>query len=189
MLMLYPTGPGEPREVKHGELQNLQTAQWFPDGKRLLVCGSEPGRPTRCYIMDLSGDNRRAAGPGGITSAWLAPDGSTVFGSDGSGRYFLFQAGGGAPVREVSTFPADYTMGDWSGDSHSILIYQKRQLPSRLERLDLATGTRTLVKLLAPSDPAGVSSIGSVSVTGNGNTYAFSYVRWVQYIFVVSGVQ
>jgi dipeptidyl aminopeptidase/acylaminoacyl peptidase len=59
-LMLYPTGPGEPREVKHGELQNLQTAQWFPDGKRLLVCGSEPGRPTRCYIMDLSGDNRRA---------------------------------------------------------------------------------------------------------------------------------
>jgi serine/threonine protein kinase len=188
-LMLYPTGPGEPREVKHGDLQLLQTAQWFPDGKRLLVCGSEPGRPTRCYIMDVSGDNRRAAGPEGITSAWLAPDGSTVFGSDGSGRYFLFQAGGGAPVREVSTVPADYTMGDWSGDSYSILIYQKRQVPSRLERLDLATGTRTLVKLLAPSDPAGVSAIGSVSVTDSGSTYAFSYVRWIQYIFVVSGVQ
>lgn len=139
--------------------------------------------------MDVSGDNRRAAGPESITYAWLAPDGSTVLGSNSSGGYFLFQAGSGAPVREVSTFPADDSMGDWGGDSHSILIYQKRQVPSRLERLDLATGTRTLVKLLTPADPAGVSAIGSVSVTGNGNAYAFSYVRWIQYIFVVNGVQ
>ena len=42
--LLLPTGPGEPRPLPVGDLE-CEYASWFPDGKRLLVVGSEAGVP------------------------------------------------------------------------------------------------------------------------------------------------
>jgi len=49
-LMLLPTRAGDVRNVSRSEF-NYEVADWLPDGKRLLVSGNEPGKPSRSYLQ------------------------------------------------------------------------------------------------------------------------------------------
>jgi len=51
-----PTGAGDPRLLSSVPIQ-YERAWWFPDGKRILVDGSEPGHRARLYVRDLNGAN------------------------------------------------------------------------------------------------------------------------------------
>ena len=57
--------------------RRLISAEWFPDGKRLLVCGSEASHAPRCYSVDRAGSAPRPMTPEGVL-ATLAPDGKTL---------------------------------------------------------------------------------------------------------------
>jgi hypothetical protein len=46
-LVIYPTGAGETQQLNRGEIENYVTAQWFRDGKSVLINGNEPGKSTR----------------------------------------------------------------------------------------------------------------------------------------------
>ena len=54
-VVLYPTGAGTPRRLGGGRFDPVSSVQWFPDAQHLLVCGTEAGRPPRCYRTDLDG--------------------------------------------------------------------------------------------------------------------------------------
>ncbi len=60
-LVIYPTGAGETRRLERGGLENYATAQWFRDGKSVLICGNEPGKGTRFYVQ---GDRRGRSAAG-----------------------------------------------------------------------------------------------------------------------------
>lgn len=47
-LILYPTGAGEPKSLETGRIQAYDSATFFPDGKRIVACGSESRQATRC---------------------------------------------------------------------------------------------------------------------------------------------
>ena len=53
-LMLLPTRAGDVRNVSRPEF-NYEVADWLPDGKRLLVSGNEPGKPSRSYLQGADG--------------------------------------------------------------------------------------------------------------------------------------
>ena len=76
-LVAYPTGPGEAIRIGAGRIARFGSAEWFPDSKRLFVCGSEASRPPRCYGQDLSGSTPTPLTPEGVL-AKLAPDGRTL---------------------------------------------------------------------------------------------------------------
>ena len=61
-LSLLPTGAGEPRILSRDSI-DYQRAWWFPDGKRILVAGSEPGHSTRLYVRDLEGGKLQPVTP------------------------------------------------------------------------------------------------------------------------------
>jgi len=46
-----------------------------------------------------------------------------------------------------------------------VLAYRRSEIPYRLDRVDLATGNRTLFKELAPADRTGLLSIRDIFVT------------------------
>ena len=49
-LTLLPTGAGEMRKFPpHGV--TYESVEWFPDGQKLLLTGSEPGKKTRTFIQ------------------------------------------------------------------------------------------------------------------------------------------
>ena len=107
--LLLPTGPGEARPLPVGDLE-CEHASWFPDGKRLLVAGREPGRPFRLFAQDLDGRERRAITPEGLAvnysgSHWslnyygseVSPDGKLVVAKGPQGNLVLFPVEGGEP--------------------------------------------------------------------------------------------
>ncbi|MBI3664901.1 MAG: protein kinase [Acidobacteria bacterium] len=47
-LVLFPTGPGEPKPLVDGSIR-YQAAAWFPDGKRVAFIGNEQSHGSRLY--------------------------------------------------------------------------------------------------------------------------------------------
>ncbi|MFZ0277836.1 MAG: hypothetical protein WA254_22275 [Candidatus Sulfotelmatobacter sp.] len=46
-------------------------------------------------------------------------------------------------------------------------------VPTRIFRVDIATGKHELWKEIAPADPAGVQSIVSANLSADGKSYAY----------------
>jgi hypothetical protein len=63
------------------------------------------------------------------------------------------------------------------------------ELPTRVERLDLATGHRELVRTLRPADASGVTDVGAIRMTPDAKAYAYSFVRNLADLYVVEGLK
>jgi serine/threonine protein kinase len=61
--------------------------------------------------------------------------------------------------------------------------------PNRLERLDLASGRRILIREVAPADRTGVVRILGAALTDDTKSYAYSYFRMTSQLFVVEGAR
>jgi hypothetical protein len=189
-LMLYPTGAGEARLMPRGNLENYDYfgGGWFPDSKRLMVCGNEPGHATRCYTQELSGGALQPLTPEGTTAGWVSPDGKLLLGRTGAGAFLLYPMGSGEP-RPVSYLGSQDQVIRWTADGRSLLVYRLNEMPVRVERVDLTSGRRTVVRELAPADRSGVIGIDFVSMSGDEKWYAYSYSRDVSQLFTVTGVK
>ncbi len=65
----------------------------------------------------------------------------------------------------------------------------RRDVPFRIERLDLASGRRVLIREVAPADRAGVFRISGAALTDDTKSYAYSYDRMTSQLFVVEGAR
>ena len=74
----------------------------------------------------------------------------------------------------------------WSSDGRSVFALNPTVIPSRLERVDLASGTRTLVRELGPPDRAGIIQLVGVSVVGDGTAYVYGYWKRFSKLFLAT---
>jgi eukaryotic-like serine/threonine-protein kinase len=183
-LVIYPTGPGETRRLPRGNLEAYQTAGWFPDGKSVLVCGNEAGKASRCYAQDVSGGLPRPVTPEATTKGTVSPDGQQILYSKPDGTWLVQRAGGGA-AQAAPGLTAHDQIVRWSADGRSVYVYDPARVPFRLERLDLASGVRVLMREMAPADRTGVLWIIWASLTDDTRSYAYSYQRMTSQLFVV----
>ena len=186
-LMLYPAGPGEPRRLESGDIREYSSARWFPDGKRILVCGTEAKHTARCYAQDVSGGKPRPVTPEGSRNGIVSPDGTLLLVQGSRDEYQLYPSAGGEP-RPVSSLAPDDLVAHWTADGRGLLAYHW-SVPARLERVDLATGRRELVHRLAPPDLAGVVRIQNVTVASDENVYAYSALLRRSDLFLVEGAR
>jgi hypothetical protein len=185
--MLYPTGPGEGRELERGAIAGYAGVNWFPGSKRIVVCGNEAGRATRCFAQDLSGGAPKALTPEGVVGGGVSPDSQTLLGATSEQKFFLYPLSGGEPRPIPQIHPDDQPIG-WSGNG-AILLNRLGELPLHVEKLDLASGRRTPVREIAPADRSGVLGITAVTVSSDGKWYAYGYSRDVSQLFTVDGVK
>src|SRR5207302_7778001 len=102
-IVLLPTGPGEPKHLPlpAGFSFSAMGAQWFPNGKRLLLAASEQGHGVRLYEMelgaDLSATRPRPFSSEGVTRAWqaISPDGRLVIATHIDGRTNVYSTADG----------------------------------------------------------------------------------------------
>jgi DNA-binding beta-propeller fold protein YncE len=104
------------------------------------------------------------------------------------GLAYLYSLTGG-PTRTVPGFTAGEQPIEWSADGKSIYVYRPGELPAKVNKLDLATGKRTLWRTLAPADPAGVSQIGPIVMTPDGASYIYGYHRTLSDLYLVEGLK
>jgi Tol biopolymer transport system component len=189
-LSLLPTGAGEARAIPAGGLA-AQGANWFPDGKRILLTASDaPGGPTRLYVLEDLDAKPRALSPPGYRALQRAvsPDSkfATVVGPDRRG--YLYPLSGGEPVPISGLEPGEDPVG-WTGDGRSLYVFRRGEYPGKVFRLDPATGKREIWKELTPPDPAGISSLSPPAVAADARTYVYSYNRILSDLFLAEGVK
>ena len=183
-IRLYPIGTGDPVTLSAGPLKTVHGAQFFPDGKRVLACGDEPSGALRCYALDLAGGPAKAFMPEGLSSRRIAPDGQSLVAvtPDGTPVLFRFNDQKTQPLPGITR--NDDIVG-WSDDSRAVFAYSAAIVPSRLDRVDVSSGARTLVRELAPPDRAGLLRLTGVSVIGDGRGYAYGYWKRFSKLFLM----
>jgi Tol biopolymer transport system component len=189
-LILLPTGAGQPRTLPNGGL-NIQAAVFFPDGRRILLNGNEPGRRLRLYVLEVDGAKPRPISPEGVQisrSAVLSPDGRTITALGPDGRMMLYPSEPGEP-RILPGFQNGEIAIRWTGDGRAIWIYRPNEVPAKIYRLDVTTAERSLWKELTPPDPAGVLLMGPIVMTPDGKSYVYSYRRTLDELFLVEGLK
>jgi eukaryotic-like serine/threonine-protein kinase len=183
-IRVYPTGAGEPRTLNTGNLKTPGAALFFPDGKRILGCGEERGGGRRCYTLDSAGGEPQPAMPDGIVARLISPDGDRAIGRTPDQGYVMFS------FRDARIDPLplrrDDSVVQWSSDGRSVFACNPTVIPSRLERVDLASGKRTLVRELGPPDRAGIIQLVGVSVAGDGRAYAYGYWKRFSKLFLAT---
>jgi hypothetical protein len=160
---------------------------FFPDG-RLMFCGSEPQKPRRCYRRELAGGLAEAVTPENVTDGLPAPDGRTIAIRTTSGDRQVVEAGGGQPRTIPGYQPQDRLVG-WSRDSGALFVQAGNSLPAPLDRIDLASGTRTRVRDVMPPDRLGIMQVHVAAVSHDGQAYSYMYWRQTSKAIVVNGLK
>jgi serine/threonine protein kinase len=188
-LKLLTTGAGEPKDLTKDNI-NHSWAHWFPDGKRILFSGNEPGKGVKLYVRDLASGKSQAITPEGVngTAFVISPDSQLVAGIGPDQKGYLYPVAGGEPGVIPGLNPGEQPI-TFSTDGGSLYIYQPGELPARVDRLDVHTGQRTLWKQLMPSDPAGVETIGPILMTPDAKTCVFGYHRMLADLYLVEGLK
>ncbi len=184
-LVVWPTGAGEPRTIAHETIAFDESGLWFPDNRRLLLVGAEPGRPSRTFVHDLGAGATRAVTPEGVVARLLSPDGRLMIASDGAaGTPALYDADG-APRGAVPGLTADDILLRWTDDVGAIFVGQGRG-PFVVYRLDLATGRRERVREIPAADPTGLVTATPPTMTPDGRGYAYTYYRNLTDIYQIT---
>ena len=188
-LNLLTTGAGEAKSITKDNI-NHSWARWFPDGKRVLFSGNEPGKGVKLYVRDVATGKSDPITPEGVsgTAFVVSPDGQLVAGIGPDQKGYLYAVAGGEPRLIPGLNPGEQPI-TFSADGSSLYIYQPGELPAKVDRLDLRTGQRTLWKQLMPSDPAGVETIGPILMTPDAKSCVFGYHRMLADLYLVEGLK
>lgn len=187
-LVIYPTGPGEPRRLPRGDLEAYQWASWFPDGQKVLVAGNEAGKASRCYAQDVSIGPPRPVTPEGTTDGMVSPDGQQILYATPDGTYFIQPKEGGSAQPVPGLTPDDQVIR-WSADGHALDVFRGAGMPFRFERLDIASGRRVVLREVAPADKKGVLRGQGAALTDDYTTCVYRSFRMTSQLFVVEGAR
>ncbi|MGE0811763.1 MAG: protein kinase [Vicinamibacterales bacterium] len=185
-IVLYPTGPGDAIRLGKGRFATIDSVDWFPDARRLLVCGSMSGQAPRCFTQPVDGGAPAPVTAEGVTAA-LAPDGTTVIltAADGAAAVSALGRTEARPIAALTR--ADRVVG-WSRDSRAVFVQRGSGVPAAIERVDLATGARTQVAALRPQGLGSVASLLVADWVDEGRWYAYNYTMVPSVLFVLGGI-
>jgi hypothetical protein len=190
-LTLLPTGAGTPRELegKRGAL----FAKWTPDGENVVWGAADQDGGLRLHIQGIDGGEVRTISEAGIQTGvdrpfQLSPDGRWVAALGPGDLVKLYPIDGGEPRAVPGILPGDEPSG-WSRDGRTLFVSQFERLPAQVFQLDLESGERRLWRELMPRDPAGVGGIYALVLTPDGEGYAYTYIRYINSLYLMTGLE
>jgi eukaryotic-like serine/threonine-protein kinase len=188
-VILVPTGPGEPKTLDIGNLA-FGWANWFPDGRRVLLGANEPGRGPRLFVQDLAGGKPHPISGEGvsITMQAISPDGRSIAARGPDGKIAIYPVDGGQPRPVPGIDPEDMPLR-WTADGRSLYVMRFSALPGVIDVVDVATGARRPWKTFQPVDPSGVEQAGPAMISPDGATYAYSFRRVLGDLFLATGMK
>jgi hypothetical protein len=188
-LVMLPTGVGEPRTIPAGGLY-CHHAVMLPDNRHLVVSAHETDHGVRLYRLDSETGEAQALSPEGVnpTELHLVQAGEAVAAMGADQDHWLYPLHGGDP-QPLAVLERTDRIVRWLPDGRSVLVFRTNELPSRMHRVDLETGERTIVRELAPPDPTGIYRVGRVHTSADGKAYAYNYYMQLIDLHVVSGLR
>ena len=155
-VTLYPIGPGQPRAIPVTGLERIYngSSHFLADGKRITINGNERGHAVRCYLVDLKSGKLTPVTPEGVTGGLVSPDSRYIIANNGPVAAVYPIAGGPrtlSPASDSGLIPVQ-----WSEDDSALYGYLPGQIPTKVFKINLATGEKTLVQELHPETNAGL---------------------------------
>ena len=189
-LLIVPTGAGERRQLQHTSIRHVFDAAWCPDGRHIVVTAGDDPRRARLYLWDVKDGSapRALTSEGEFGQPVVAPDGNWITTVRTGAAPALYPVDGGPP-RSIPGALIEDVPRRWSADGQSLFIRRGSDLPARIERLDIATGRRSLWKELQPAERAGVFGITGVIVTPDGRSYAYTVASSVGALYLAEGLK
>jgi Tol biopolymer transport system component len=183
-FVLLPTGVGQQRALPTGNV-SPNFGQFFPDSKRLVFDGHEPGHASRVYLMDLDGGQPRAITPEGfnLRGRSLSPDGKRIALVSGDG-IALGSVDGGEPQLVRGSQPGDLPLR-WTKDGQGLLTGTRGETSCPVSRLNIETGAKTPWKAFSASDVAGVVGAACPLLAADEEHYVTGYTRNLSDLFLV----
>jgi hypothetical protein len=189
-LVVAPVGAGSPAPLALGPVAEVSSGAFFPDGKRILLDGSEKGKLRRFWVLDPPAPPRAISPEGFLGFGFsLSPDATLLLCWSGDTSVLSLLPVGGGPIRALPGTEHDDPLG-WTSDSRSLYV---RKSPFRLRQittLDVTTLTRKPWRELAPPDAASVTFIPEVAIAPDGSVYAYTFQRVLTSdLYVVEGLR
>jgi len=186
-IVLYPIGAGEPIKLAKGAIEHYRPMlQWFPDSQRVLVCGTEAGKPVRCYEQDLRG-SPKPIGPEGVSTMYLAGDGRTVLARRADRTNEVLTLGQTSGTTAKGLTDADIIVG-WADNGRELVVQDIAKVPTPVALVDPATGARRMARMVGPTDRPGTRAVLVSQWIGDGRGYTYSYFLDLSKLFVATGV-
>ena len=176
--VLAPTGTGTPVTLDERPFfQSVLLAKFFPDGKRLLLLAAEPGKERRLYVQELPSGKPSLITPrlNGLEGRPVSSDGRWIAGYLEYAEDVQIVPVAGGESRTVPNTKGDFQFIRWSPDGRSLIGVVNGSLPARLLRVDIATGSREVIKELAPPELSGIVEISRICMTPDLASYAYGY--------------
>jgi Tol biopolymer transport system component len=189
-LIELPTGAGEPRTISTGDL-HVNYAFFLPDARHFLELGSMAGgHGLRLWLQGIEEGAPRPVTPEGVSLSYrscISPDGRHVAAQDPEGKITIYPLATGSPLVVQNTQPGDVPL-QWTPDGKSLLV-GRREVPSRIFTIDLATGQRKLLRSFSPSDPTGLFANQPPLFSRDLKSYVYTYQRITSDLYVVDGLK
>jgi len=188
-ITLLPVGAGQARTISITGLDHIHHgwARFLPDGQRIALVGDQSGPKKRCYVADISDGKAKPVTPEGVLCGPLSPDGRSLVGNAPGRSIAIYSLDGGEP-QPMPSVEKNFTPVQWSSDGKALYGYHLGEFPSRVYRIEIATGKETWVQELKPSAPAGVVVVMNVVVSRDGQKFAYSYNQTLSVLWVISGL-
>ena len=189
-IVLLPTGAGDPREITGTVVTDFRGGTFFPDSRRLVYAGSVPGQGSRLFVGSVDGTPPRMIGPAGLDVEFpvVSPDGRAVAAVNAEGDVFVIPLDGGAPVPVSAAEPGELPV-QWTSDSRSLYVYRPDEIPARVYQVSVSGPSRRLFRELAVADPTGLEGRMTVVMTPDGSAYAYSFLRWLSELYLITGLR
>jgi Tol biopolymer transport system component len=186
-IVLYPTGAGEPVRLGRGRFAEIESVDWFPDNRRLLVCGAQASSAPRCFVQPLDDTAPTPATAEGVMAS-VGPDGTTLLltAPDGTMAVSSLGARDSRPIAALAR--GDRVVG-WSADSRAVFVQREATVPASVDRVELATGVRTTAATLKPEGLGGLASLLVADWVDGGRWYAYNYTSAPSVLYVVTGAR
>ncbi|HEY6373159.1 MAG TPA: protein kinase [Candidatus Sulfotelmatobacter sp.] len=188
-LTLLPIGAGQPRQINVSGLAHIHNgwARFLPDGQAIAVNGDETGHAPRCYLVNVASGSARAATPEGIPCGPLSPDSRYILGIAPDRSMALYPFDGGAP-RPLTHVASEFHPVQWSDNGALLYGYHLGEFPSKVYKMEIATGRETVLQELRPGVPAGIVMVAPIVVSRDGTHFAYSYNQTLSMLCLISGL-
>jgi hypothetical protein len=194
VLSRIPLGAGKSLDVDLAGLKVTQAVEPTPDGLRALISQSVDDQ---WLLVDFATGQRTPVGDVGMSSTAnaraISPDGAWVLLRTRAVNMLdashVLVSTKGAPSQPVKGIEPGEVPLRWNADGKAIYVFNRDGFPTRIHRIDLATGKRALVREVTPTNPAGLPGIRSFVMTPDAQHLAYNYVRKLSDLYLIEGLK
>jgi eukaryotic-like serine/threonine-protein kinase len=189
-VTLLPIGPGQPRSINVKGLEHIHNgwARFFPNGQQFAVNGDNGGSGSRrCYVVDVTSGAAKPATPEGVLCGPLSPDNQSLVGVGPSQSVALYSLVGGEP-RQIPHLEERFHPLQWLSNGSLLYGCHTGEFPSKVYKVEIATGKETVVQQLRPNVSAGVVMVSPIVISRDGTRFAYSYSQILSTLYLISGL-